>query len=751
MYAKYLFHLSLIITLIVTNVSAQDKELEPVSIQLKWFYQYQFAGIIMAKEKGFYERTGLDVTLKERDPSKNNILQVIEGDSEYGMADSVILRYRAQGHPVKALASIFQHNPMVLISRKGSGIVSPFEIKGKSISYQEGLDDSIITSILDFARLSHNDIIKKPMDFSHIDFITGKVDISEAYLSIEPYWMKEKYGVEVNVIDPKNYGIDFYGDIIFTTEDEIKNHPQRVEAFKAASLEGWAYALQHQDETIKTILEKYNTRDLNYEQLLYEARVTKNLIATEYIPLGEIRKERFSVLKKLYLPKGIKAKDLDNAVNTLIYDPNEKKNIFIQYLYPILAVSLTLLLLVLLLSYYNGRLSRLVTKRTQELEESKRQAELAANSKSMFLANMSHEIRTPMNAILGFVEQLAKNEDDPSRQKMFQTIQNSSKTLLTIINDILDISKLQNGKLSIDLQDCNIKSFFDEIRDLFTTACKEKNVDFNLHLESNIPDCGRLDDIRLKQIIINLLSNAIKFTESGGSVRLDINYADQDKILEIFVIDTGIGIAADNIDKIFNTFEQEDSSITRRFGGTGLGLAISKQLVNLMDGTISVHSKEGEGSRFYLRLPYLTCETPDMLDQASAQRNQDEDKALRGKVLIVEDNKTNQLLLSLILDEFALEYDIADNGKEAVAMFKDNRDYAIIMMDENMPIMNGIEATKHIRKEEQEKGFEAIPIIAVTANALSSDKERFIQAGMSDYVAKPYAEETIKKILFKYL
>jgi len=751
MYLKYLFHLCVIITLIINNAYAKEKELEPISIQLKWFFQYQFAGVIMAKEMGFYEREGLDLTIKERDPLQNNILQVIAGESQYGIADSVILRYRAQNHPVKALASIFQHNPMVLISKKDSGIVSPFEMKGKRISYQEGLDDSIISSLLDFARLDSKDIVKKPMDFTHMDFVDGKVDISEAYLSIEPYWMKEKYGIEVNVIDPKNYGIDFYGDIIFTTEDEINNHPKRVEAFKKATLEGWAYALQHQEETIKLILEKYNTRDLNYDQLLYEARVTKNLIATDYIPLGDIRKEPFTILKQLYLSKGIDEQDLDNALNELIYDPNARSNIFTQYLYPIVITSLALLLLVLLLSYYNSRLSRLVAKRTKELEESKLQAELAANSKSMFLANMSHEIRTPMNAILGFVEQLAKNETNPQRQKMFQTIQNSSQTLLTIINDILDISKLQSGKLSIDLQDCHLKSFFDEIEDLFASACEEKNIEFHVHLENNTPECARLDDIRLKQIIINLLSNAIKFTDPGGSIRLDTSYVKVNQALEIFVLDTGKGISSDHIDNIFNTFEQEDSSITRRFGGTGLGLAISKQLITLMQGQISVHSKEGEGSRFYLRLPYLPCEASTPLDEISDQTDKEELKALSGKVMIVEDNKTNQLLLSMILDDLHLEYEIAHNGQEAVYMFKKSKEFAIILMDENMPIMNGIEATKQIREEEKNQGLDPLPIIAVTANALSSDKERFLEAGMNDYVAKPYAEATIKKILLEYL
>ena len=226
-------------------------------------------------------------------------MQVINGESEYGIADSVILRYRAQGADVKVLATVFQHNAMVLMSKKTSGIVSPYEMKGKKISYQKGLDDSIISSLFAFANINEEDHIYKAMDFTKMDFVNGDVDITEAYISIEPYWLKEKYDIEVNIIDPKNYGIDFYGDLVFTTQKEIDEHPKRVEAFKNATLKGWAYALNHQDEAIKIILDKYNTRDLTYDQLLYEARVTQNLIATKYVPLGNVKEERFQVLATL--------------------------------------------------------------------------------------------------------------------------------------------------------------------------------------------------------------------------------------------------------------------------------------------------------------------------------------------------------------------------------------------------------------------------------------------------------------------
>jgi diguanylate cyclase (GGDEF)-like protein len=364
---KLLFKL-FISTIIISELYAKDKDLENISIQLKWFSQYQFAGIYVAKEKGFYKDAGLNVTIKERDPKKNNILQVVSGESEYGVADSVILRYRAEGHPVKVLAAIFQHNAMVLMSKKESGIVSPYEMKGKKISYQKGLDDSIISSLLSFANIAEGEYIKTPMDFTHMDFINGEVDISEAYISIEPYWIKQKYNIDVNIIDPKNYGIDFYGDLIFTTQKEIDEHPKRVEAFKKATLKGWAYALNHKDESIRIILDKYNTRDLKYEQLLYEARVTENLIATKYVPLGNLKEERFQILGNLYAGKGLSDKALQNAVKNIIYNPNAKQNWFLVYLHEIIVAVVLLFLLVLLLLFNNRRLKYLVDEKTKNLK-----------------------------------------------------------------------------------------------------------------------------------------------------------------------------------------------------------------------------------------------------------------------------------------------------------------------------------------------------------------------------------------------
>ena len=738
------------ITLLYTLSFAQTDSLESVSVQLKWFYQYQFAGIIMAKEKGFYEQGGLDVTIKERDPKQNNITQVIDGDSQYGVADAVILRYRAQGHPVKVLSAIFQHNAMVLMSKKESGILGPHEMRGKSVSYQKGLDDSIITSLLTFADLDQGDVIEKPMDFTHMDFVNGGVDVSEAYISIEPYWLKEKYGIEVNVINPRSYGIDLYGDLIFTTEKEIKEHPKRVKAFNKATLQGWEYALEHEEETINTILEKYNTRNLNAGQLQYEARATKRLIAPDYIALGSVKRERFETLAELYHSRGQFEDTLAKALKEIVYVDAPPEPIFKKYLYYVLGIISFLFMGVILLTYYNRHLTHLVRQRTQEIEEEKRKAEAATSAKASFLANMSHEIRTPMNAILGFVEQLAKTEQDEQKKKMFNVIKQSSHNLLTIINDILDLSKIENGKIELEIRSCDIVELFENLESLFHGILKEKNLSYSLAFDSDLPRYVMMDGTRLSQIMINLLSNAIKFTPSEGTIKIAVKYNWQTENLEIFVVDSGIGVAEENIGKIFNAFEQEDSSTTRRFGGTGLGLAISKKLVNMMGGAISVQSKLNEGTTFYILFHSILLGESEGMEEKHSKENVNSG-ALLGKILVVEDNKTNQMLIGMILEDLGLEFVVANDGKEAVDIFENDASFDLILMDENMPVMNGVEAVKRMREMESAQERQRTPIIAVTANALSEDRQRFLDAGMDDYVAKPYSESIIESTIRKYL
>ncbi len=397
----------------------------------------------------------------------------------------------------------------------------------------------------------------------------------------------------------------------------------------------------------------------------------------------------------------------------------------------------------------NDNLAKLVREKTSALQDKVAELEYASKVKSEFLAGMSHEIRTPLNAILGFVDILRAGEKDKERQKRFSIIKNSGDSLLTIINDILDFSKIESGKMILERRKFATKKPFKEVSNLFYEKAKENGISLRISFDEELPRFFVGDIVRIKQVAGNFLSNAIKFTPKGGSIDISVYFNVHTQHLSFSVQDSGVGIDEKNVKKIFESFTQEDSSTTRKFGGTGLGLSISKALITSMNGTISVESKLDEGSKFSFCIPVLEAENLDHIEDISLGKI-DIDKPLNGKVLLVEDNKTNQMLMNIILGDVDLDVDLAENGLEAVEMFKKNK-YDIILMDENMPKMSGIEATKVILDIEEEKNLEHTPIIALTANALATDRARFLHAGMDEFVSKPIDHEVFIRVLHAFL
>ena len=397
----------------------------------------------------------------------------------------------------------------------------------------------------------------------------------------------------------------------------------------------------------------------------------------------------------------------------------------------------------------NDNLEKLVELKTVELQEKIAELEYASQAKSDFLASMSHEIRTPLNAILGFVDILKSGEKDRGRQKQFNVIKNSGASLLTIINDILDFSKIESGKMTLERRKFSTKKPFKEVSQLLYEKAIENGIDLKISFDDNLPRFFIGDIVRIKQVASNFLSNALKFTPSGGSIYLYVKFSQETQELSFSVKDTGIGIDEKNVDKIFNSFTQEDATTTRKFGGTGLGLSISRALIESMEGRIGVESVLGEGSTFSFFLPILEAESLDETDAVYLEKI-DFSKELNAKVLLVEDNKTNQMLVDIMLEDLGLEIDIAENGLEAVEMFQKDK-YDIILMDENMPKMSGIEATAVILELEEEENLKHTPIVALTANALATDRARFLDAGMDEFVSKPIDRELLIRVLHRFL
>ena len=366
----------------------------------------------------------------------------------------------------------------------------------------------------------------------------------------------------------------------------------------------------------------------------------------------------------------------------------------------------------------------------------------ASRAKSEFLANMSHEIRTPLNAIMGFIELLKDNEKSKTKLNYLSIINNSSNNLLKVINDILDFSKIESGNLLIDDTNFNPIDEFNLTKKLFEAKAKEKNIKLHVNY-SELPKSLYADILRIKQVINNLLSNAVKFTHENKNIYLNIKYIDN-KFLQVNVKDEGIGISIQYQEKIFDAFSQEDSSTTRKYGGTGLGLTISSNLISAMGGELKLNSTLGVGSDFYFSIPVSIGESiKETITKTTTQH-------LEGHVLLVEDNKANQMFMKIILKKLGLTFDIANDGLEAVEIYKNNH-YDIVLMDENMPNMCGIDATRIINEYENKNNLIHTPIIALTANALKGDRERFLKAGMDEYITKPIDKDKLNKILCNLL
>ncbi len=371
-----------------------------------------------------------------------------------------------------------------------------------------------------------------------------------------------------------------------------------------------------------------------------------------------------------------------------------------------------------------------------ELIKAKEDAEKSKKAKENFMANMSHEIRTPINGIIGLIYLLNKSKLDLDQLELLNLLQTSSESLLGVINDILDISKIEAGKFRINYNETNIKELLTNASNLLNIRAQEKNLELILEMDDQLPNIIIADSLRLNQIFMNLLSNAIKFTNKG-LIRFKAEVLDKKNNrvnIKFSIIDTGIGITEENQLTIFDKFEQVEDNTINQQGGTGLGLSIVKKLVELKGGILSIESKAGEGSNFNFTKWY---EYKDVLEVKIKDEKEQNFKSLKGmKVLIAEDNLINKFLIVKILEKWEIETQVVMNGLDVVEVLKDNN-YNLILMDNYMPGMNGLEVTKKIRNGHLPDKKD-IPIITFTAGVLDTDKQLSVLAGANDIIIKPF-------------
>ena len=559
---------------------------------------------------------------------------------------------------------------------------------------------------------------------------------TELYSAYRISELMKSFKSNVSVLENKQRGYIVTGDPKFLEayklkESETKTYLKSMEKYFSGKPEEEAF---------------YKLKELTYKKLM-EAKSLNGSINSIGIPGGNttIQDAGINTLTEI-------TNTIDEINDSLSKTTKSLLDTSVEYVdasksWSYLEISLALLTaiaaVIILITDINTR-----NKLEDDLRIAKKQADENAVMKEQFMANMSHEIRTPMNSILGFSDLLQKTNLDKTQAEYLMAVKASGSNLLNIVNDILDFSKIEAGKLNIEKISFNILDVLESLKVMFIPKALEKQITFNVHIDKTMPRFVFGDPTRLAQILINLISNAIKFTQQGNvTLSCEIKTIEHDIVQFVFKVkDTGIGIPADKLSSVFERFNQGNTETTRKYGGNGLGLAIVKQLVEIQNGDINLKSKEGIGSEFTIRISYpISYEDKSVtIEQTTIPLKINSDKPLY--VLLVEDHKLNQKLASTYLMNFGLNVDLAENGLEAIEKLK-NKEYDLVLMDIQMPILDGYNASKKIREELKNP----VPIIAMTANIMPHEKEKCLSYGMNDYLSKPFKEIDLYNMLIAHL
>ncbi|HSI08395.1 MAG: ABC transporter substrate-binding protein [Rariglobus sp.] len=564
---------------------AASQEPDRVRLQLKWRHQFQFAGYYAAIAQGYYRDAGLEVELLEAVPGKNPVDVVFAGGAEFGVGNSDLLLSRAEGKPAVVLAAIFQHSPLALVARAVPGITAMPDLHNRPMMMVES-EKAEILAYFKHEGVNLAGLRIQPHTQRIEDFIEGKVDAMSAYVTDQPFMLKEA-GVDYLIFLARSGGIDFYGDNLFTTEEQIREHPERVQAFRAASLKGWDYALAHPGEIVDLILKDYTTRH-SREHLRFEAEKTAELMHPGVIEVGHNNPGRWRHIAETYAEFGLLPANFD--LTGFLYSEHPQTDLTLLY------GSLAVLGVVAL-----GAIGWLLPllRLNRQLRTTKNTAEAANTAKSRYLAFISHEIRTPLNGITGVAQLLREERLTQAQSELVSLIEQCADSLLKLINGLLDQAQIESGRLKVEILPLPTRTFVGDICELFNAPAKVKGLSLRYDVDAGVPAEILTDGLRLRQILSNLLSNAVKFTENGG---VEMRVSAKDERVWFRVSDTGIGLTEEQVNRLFTPYSQADDSISRRYGGTGLGLAISRDLARLLGGDITVERRMSGGAVFIVEI-----------------------------------------------------------------------------------------------------------------------------------------------------
>jgi len=699
---------------------------ESITLQLKWNHQFQFAGYYAAIEQGYYREAGLDVHLREAVFGKDPVQAVIHGEAEYGVGTSSLLLNRAGGAPVVVLGVVFQHSPFVLITHEA--VNDLHALLGKRIMLD--INGSEVIAMLQRSGLSPDSYAHIEQTFDTVSWLQGDVDAMSAYITDEPYELSQR-GIAYHIFNPVSFGVDFYGDNLFTTEQEILKHPQRVQAFRNASFKGWTYAMQHPDEMIQLITTKYHSQQ-PVAKLHYEANTMQSLLEHGFIPAGYMYAERWQSIVSTYQTLGLLPANFN--LQGFIYHP--EVNFFDRawrWRREILAGMLILLLMIAATVMISLR--KMVKQRTSELHDSKMHADRANAEKSRFLAAVSHDMRQPMQAMRFYMDVLGAQLKQDKNQSIIRKLEGAHDDFSALFTRCLDISQLDAGAMQPQREVFDVGIVLQQLHAQYLPLADAAGLSFRLH-QPGITILIYSDRAFVVRILTNLIGNALRYTQQG-SIMLAARR--RGSSIQLSVWDTGPGIKDIDQAEIFQEFLQLNNAERDRNKGVGLGLSIASRMCCLLGEPIELKSVCGKGSQFFFDVPQADS---GMQIEAKAYHTEMQTDFSGMRVFVIDDDARLRDSLRMMLVQWCCDVECFADGKQAVAALEQAIPDAIISDYRLANEITGFDVILQL----QTVANKTIPALLLSGDSDPMLMQQAISAGLP-LLIKPVSPSRLRRFL----